>query len=158
MKNKIIFAICALACNFAIGATASNTFTAGASLSSSCQIDTKDIVYGDLPFVTAGPARHKTTSDMTVRCTSGTGFTITLSSNTSWQLKGGKSENNDTLSFVVYLPEKPGYVWNEANGYAHTGTGAIQTIPMMGQIVMPVANKFVTPDNYSSTITANLSY
>lgn len=66
----------------------------------------------------------------------------------------------DSVGYFIQVPNNPGQVWNTGNyTYSSTGTGASQTIPVVGTLVPAQSgSKYPTPDAYSDTVTAVVNF
>ena len=72
-------------------------------------------------------------------------------------MKGGVK--GDTVAYTVFIPGDSSKVWNSGkNSYSSTGTGSHETISLNAQIVPAQSSAFPTPDFYSDTIVATISY
>lgn len=69
-------------------------------------------------------------------------------------LKGAVS--GDTISYKITLPGDDTKIWNRGNyNYTTTGTGTTQSIPVKATLT---TTAFPTPDNYSDTVIATVTY
>lgn len=68
--------------------------------------------------------------------------------------------NGDNIAYSIQVPNNPGQVWNSGvNNYTSTGTGASQTIPVVGTLVPGQSGStYPTPDSYMDTVTATVSF
>jgi spore coat protein U-like protein len=66
----------------------------------------------------------------------------------------------DSVAYSIQVPGNPGQVWNTGeNNYTSTGTGASQTIPVVGTLVPSQSSgNYPTPDYYLDTVTATVSF
>lgn len=66
----------------------------------------------------------------------------------------------DTIGYSIQVPGNPGQVWNTGNSvYSSTGTGATQTIPVVGTLVPAQSGStYPTPDMYMDTVTATVNF
>lgn len=69
-------------------------------------------------------------------------------------LKGMVS--GDTISYKITVPGNDAQIWTRGNyNYTTTGTGAIQSIPVKATLT---TSAYPTPDNYSDTVIATVSF
>lgn len=67
--------------------------------------------------------------------------------------------SGDTVAYSIAVPGNPGQVWNAgAYSYTSTGTGATQSIPVIGTLVPSQTGAYPTPDYYMDTVTATVSF
>lgn len=66
----------------------------------------------------------------------------------------------DNIAYFIQVPGQPGEVWNTGNyNYASTGTGAAQSLPIVGTLVPGQSGSlYPTPDSYADTVTATVSF
>jgi spore coat protein U-like protein len=66
----------------------------------------------------------------------------------------------DNIGYSIQVPNNPGQIWNAGNAaYRSTGTGASQTIPVVGTLVPAQSgSSYPTPDAYMDTVTATVSF
>ena len=64
--------------------------------------------------------------------------------------------SGDTISYKITVPGNDSQVWNAGNyTYSNTGTGASQTFPIRA---VATTSNYPTPDSYSDTVTATVSF
>lgn len=70
------------------------------------------------------------------------------------------SASGDNVAYSIQVPDQPTKVWNAGNSsYTATGTGASQTLPVVGTIVPNQSgSNYPTPDTYSDTVVATVSF
>lgn len=68
--------------------------------------------------------------------------------------------SGDSIAYSIQVPNNPSQVWNTGNySYSSTGTGSNQSISIIANLVpSQTTNQFPTPDNYSDTVTATITY
>lgn len=68
--------------------------------------------------------------------------------------------SGDTIGYSIQVPGNPAQVWNAGNSsYAGTGSGATQTLPVVGKLVPAQSSStYPTPDAYMDTVTATVSF
>lgn len=68
--------------------------------------------------------------------------------------------NGDNIGYSIQVPGNPGQIWNAGNAsYSSTGTGASQTIPVVGTLVPAQSGSaYPTPDSYMDTVTATVNF
>jgi spore coat protein U-like protein len=70
------------------------------------------------------------------------------------------SAKGDNVAYSIQVPGQPGQIWNAGNyTYSSTGTGASQTIPVVGTLVPGQSgSSYPTPDTYMDTVTATVNF
>jgi spore coat protein U-like protein len=70
------------------------------------------------------------------------------------------SAKGDNVAYSIQVPGQPGQIWNAGNyTYNSTGTGASQTIPVVGTLVPGQSgSSYPTPDTYMDTVTATVNF
>jgi spore coat protein U-like protein len=66
----------------------------------------------------------------------------------------------DNVAYSIQVPNQPSQIWNAGeSSYSATGTGATQTIPVVGTIVPSQSgSSYPTPDMYMDTVTATVGF
>lgn len=66
----------------------------------------------------------------------------------------------DNIAYSIQVPNQPAQIWNAGeSSYSATGTGASQTIPVVGTIVPSQSgSNYPTPDTYLDTVTATINF
>jgi spore coat protein U-like protein len=68
--------------------------------------------------------------------------------------------SGDNIAYSIQVPNNPGQVWNAGNSsYSSTGTGATQSIPVVGTIIPAQSGgNYPTPDTYMDTVTTLINF
>lgn len=67
--------------------------------------------------------------------------------------------SGDSVAYSIAVPNNPGQIWNAGeSSYSSTGTGASQTIPVVGTLVPSQSGSYPTPDTYMDTVTATVNF
>jgi spore coat protein U-like protein len=67
--------------------------------------------------------------------------------------------SGDSVAYSIAVPNNPGQIWNAGeSSYSSTGTGAAQTIPVVGTLVPSQSGSYPTPDTYMDTVTATVNF
>jgi spore coat protein U-like protein len=118
-------------------------------------------LYWVCTYIASGPngqTADTTSISATGQCPS-TYQSYTFSSSYAYGKMGGVI-SGDNVAYSIQVPNSPGKIWNTGNSsYSSTGTGASQTIPVAGTLVpSQTTNKFPTPDTYTDTVSATVSF
>lgn len=157
MKNLIKTALFASSLLLIVGQTnaatkAENaTFQVKIEVVSTCAISATDIDFGQ---VNSGITATDKTGNLNVTCTSQTPYSIGLSNS------GKMTHTTDTSSIIAYKLFKASSddiaEWdNDKNLYSATGSGTIQTIPVVAKLS---GSTNVRAGNYADTVTATVTY
>lgn len=71
-------------------------------------------------------------------------------------MKGGSK--GDTVAYKIKHPTDNSKDWNATNGYVGSGTGIMQNIPVVAELVPAKTTAFPAPDTYTDTVTAYLNF
>ncbi|MDB5986023.1 MAG: pilus biosis protein [Nevskia sp.] len=139
------------------------TFNVTLSVSSDCSISATDLAFGvaDSTLATA-PINHNT--NLTVTCTTGTGYTLSLDAGSvgtstiaARQMAGVTATNK--VRYQLYTNSPGGTVWGDGTGGSGTvpgtGNGSAQSITIYGQVP---AQTIPPVDSYSSVETATITF
>lgn len=167
MKKILIYLITSLCLSqSALALSVSNTTKATASLISTCKMNALPVNFGD---ITAQSTSDTTilatgTGTLQVLCSKSVGYSIALNlglGGSSRIMRG--SVSNQTIGYGIcstpnLLADKSncaaGTTWFNGNVVSGTGTGSQQDISVYGFVY----KGFYTPDTYSDTVTATISY
>lgn len=161
---KIALVVAALAAASSAGAaTATATFTVTAAVAANCLATATGMAFGTyLP----GNGAINQTSTVSVRCTSGTAYTVGLTPG----LFGGATVTtrrmaNGVLPLAYSLYRDPARTLNwgvtagtDTMAGAGAGLATIQNFTVYGQVPDSVANQGATVGAYTDTITVNVVY
>jgi spore coat protein U-like protein len=140
------------------------SFTVSASVGKNCVISAANLALGE--FV--GDNNLTAQSDITVRCTAGTAFTVALNSGGTGSFAGRRmvGPGGDFLVYNLYTNDTYAAVWGDATAgtsvVADIGEGmavgnAID-LPVYGRLLAADNSGPVTNGNYSDTIVATITY
>jgi spore coat protein U-like protein len=137
--------------------TKTTTFPVEAMVVASCTISAAPLAFG-----TYSGAVNNSTSTISVTCTKSTAFNVGLNAGTA---SGATVTNRSMtgpdsalLDYSLYSNSGHSANWGNtigSNTVAGTGSGALQSLPVYGQIP---AGQYPVPGNYSDTITATITY
>ena len=145
-------------------ATKTATINVSASVAKNCIISAENLALGTFD----GTNNLNTDGDITVRCTSGTGYTVQLSTGTSGSYTNRTllGPSSSTLIYNLYTTNAYGTIWgNNTGGSGHiTGTGA--GMGTTNDVTHTVYARLLAADNggpveagaYTDTITATIIY
>ena len=137
------------------------TFNVSLTVIADCTIGANALDFGDAQGVLTTALSVNTTLNVT--CTNTTPYNLGLSAGTGTGSSGttrymsGTGGNTGTVQFYLYQTAGA-TIWGNTQGTdtkSGTGTGALQTITVYGQV--PVQNT-PAPDTYKSTITATVYF
>jgi spore coat protein U-like protein len=146
----------------ALAGTATGNFQATAILAATCQTFATNINFSG--FYPAANGNATATGTVTVICTNGSPYTLSLNSGASGNfgsrtMKGQTSGNTDLLNYNIYTTSGYTNVFGDGTGgtsqLSGTGNGTSQFYTMYATSPL---NQYITPDNYLDTLTVTLSY
>jgi spore coat protein U-like protein len=143
-------------------ATKSTTFQVTANVLENCTITAGDLDFGNLTIDTDATAQ----STITVRCTSGTDYTVNLSSGGSGNVLDREMSGAGavTVHYNLFTDLTHLQIWGDGQGgtFNNGGLGAgmanAQSLTVYGQLPANLNAGQVEADNYSDTITATIVY
>lgn len=150
----------------AYAANISTISQATATLNSSCRLSATGIDFGNLTPSGASSTQITSTGHLFVTCTTNTAYSIAQDLGVNGNISIGRrmkgSANGDYYGYVICKSSttaangncNSGQFWYNSNIYSGVGSGSEQDIPVYG-FATPT---YLSPDNYSDTITATLSF
>ncbi len=142
----------------ASAAVSTGQFTVTATVAPSCIISGANLVFGAYDATAAAALTGSTT--LSVTCTRGTGYTVTLASANAWTMTNAA---NPALSYQLYSNAGRTTVWNATTGV--TGTAPTPRAPVAltvygaippNQDVVP--GTAAAPLTYTDTVTATVTF
>lgn len=141
------------------GTLTANTH-ATATIGKTCTISMGTVAFGNLP---PGTANVTTSGTLSMMCNKNVSYSAVLTYSppdytaSQAQMRGSKS--SDTINYDLVNPQTGGLMGgvNGVNDYIRgTGNGLVQTYTIGAKIIGNVP--YVTPDNYSDTVTFTMSF
>ena len=170
MKSRLASAIGAVALVAVSGTsgavTTTSNFNVTATVVKNCLVSSGDIAFG---AYTPASGALTGSSTVAVRCSSGTGFTVALSTGQegSYAPRKLKDASNNKLEYNLYTTNAYTTVWGDATAGTSTqsGTGAgmgaaqAQNLTVYGQLPDNANNQLAPPSvSYSDNITVTVTY
>ncbi len=150
----LTFGLCAVA----FAETDTDDFTVSATVTDACTVTAEDLSFGDYdPFAVSA---HDATTSITVRCTFGTGWELSLSEgvSASYAERTMMFETNP-MAYNLFIDAERLSVWGDGEGNAtvsDTGDGDFQVSTVYGRI--PAGQTSLPAGAYQDTITATVTY
>jgi len=144
-------------------ATKTASFTVSATVGKNCVISASDLSLGE--FV--GDNDLTQTSDIDIRCTAGTAYTISLNAGGSADYTARTMTNGtDNLVYNLYTSNLYAAVWGDDTGDTDVITGNGAGMGLANEITHTVYGRVLAADNdgpvsagaYSDTIIATITY
>jgi len=140
-------------------ATKSTTFQVSANVSENCVINASPLNFGDFD----GTNDRFVNSNIAVRCTSGTTFTVALDDGltgnfTNRRLTGA---GPDPLLYNLYTDAGLSSVWNDSSNLGTVtggGMGTPVTLTVYGELLASLNQGQIDGGAYTDTITATIVY
>lgn len=145
----------------AFAGSATANFQVSATVAASCLVSATNVAFGTITPAATGTATA--TGTITSTCTKTTPYNLEISAGNSNSvaartMAGATGGNTNTLAYNVYTSNTYATPWGVTvgtNTVALTGTGVAQTSTVYGQLSL---NQYLTPDNYSDSLTVTLAY
>jgi spore coat protein U-like protein len=145
-------------------ATKTASFTVSASVGKNCVISAGNLALGE--FV--GDNDLTAQSDISVRCTTGTGFSIALNAGNTGSFTGRRmvGPGGDFLVYNLYTADTYGAVWGDDSGTTDVVGGTGAGMALANELTRTVYGRLLAVDNqngveagaYSDTIVATITY
>jgi spore coat protein U-like protein len=156
MRRTLFAALAALALAplAARAATATATFQVTATVQNSCTLSAPATVsFGSWDMAAA----KSVTGVLTVACTKGASYAMTLASANGWTLNGSGA---DKLTYVIYQPDAAGAgatttQWDATHAYSYVSASRAAKGLTLTATVQPGD---VAAGNYSDTVTATINF
>ncbi len=136
-----------------------NAFTVSADVQSSCEVDAASLDFGAIPPVLSAPVDRE--ADLTVRCTSSTGYAIRLDNGSGAGATGPTdrrmSSGPSSISYGLYQNSARTAPWGNdpGNDVGGTGAGNDQTYTVYGRIH---AGQTLQAGIYSDAVVVTVEY
>lgn len=167
MKNLLKISALVMALGFGSSAMAVNVngnFQSNAVISSSCLLSASAVAFGAFtPTATATTLSANGTVSAT--CSNGVPYALSLDGGTKGtiatrKMGGANVANADLLIYNIYTTTAKTTIFGDGTTGSgskinSTGTGSAQAITVYGGLL---TNQYVTPDNYSDTLTVTMTY
>ncbi len=158
MKSSVLaLSVCALVCSshFCYAANQNSAqFNIKITIKETCNIssDTSDVDFGN---VNRSSSDVSAQGNLTVTCTSGTPYNITLKSN---RVMSNTTTSGLSIPYTLYQDSTQSVIWSAdtSSAYTNTGTGATQQISVWGKVLSQNTN--IPAGSYADTVTAVVNY
>lgn len=144
----------------ASAATTTTTFEVSSYVSAACTLSAAALAFGG--YDPASSTAKDGASSLTVTCTTGTGYTVSLDEGIGSGATIAQRKMNDggtnNMNYALYSDAGRSTLWGETIGVdtvAGTGSGAAQTLNVYGRIP---ALQALPAGTYTDTITVTLTY
>lgn len=163
IRTLIATGLLAMAATPAMAGTATDTFEVKLKVTAACSVTAHDLDFGT--HASAATANVDVNSDIVVKCTKNTPYTVALSAGTTAgntvdarKMAAQTASNTDTVPYALYSDAGRTNNWGEVGSGAvgGTGTGADQTLTVYGRVLAADLN--VTADDYKDVVTATVTY
>ena len=143
-------------------ATKTDGFVVSATVTKNCVISAADLDLGTFD----GTNDLTVNSDIDIRCTSGTAYTVDLSTGLSGNYTNRTLVNGtDTLVYNLYTTSGYATVWGDNTGGSGrpaagsgAGMGTVQTLTVYGRLLASQNTGPIPANTYADNITATITY
>jgi spore coat protein U-like protein len=152
MKRIVLAAAAALMTLTASRASAADTalLTVTANVAQVCNVEAAALSFGSYDPLSASPTDGA--AAVTVTCTNGTPWSLTLSANSGSMTGPGAS----SLSYALYSDAARGTDFPTAGGAAMIGDGTAQTVQVYGRV--PAGQNLVLAGLHTGSVTMTVNY
>ncbi len=154
-------ALLALTASAANAATTTTTFTASATISSSCTVTATNLAFGT--YSATATTALTGTSTINVYCTSGTSYTVALNVGTGGGTFTTRSMANgaNLMSYNMFTAANQAVIWGDGTASTSTvggtGAGLLTSSPSTVYGNIPIGQDLPS-GTYTSTITVTVNY
>lgn len=162
MQLKLLAALLLLGTSAAHAATATGNLSVTATVSGTCTLTTAPVAFG--AYDPASGTDDTATGTVTVTCTNGTTYTVSLDAGANESTPGDFTTRRMIAGAGEFLPyqlyQESGHttVWGDTGGNiltGQTGNGTAQALSVYGVIT---AGQYVPPGSYTDTVLVTVTY
>lgn len=146
-----VASLAATATNAANGLSDTTSFQVKLNITESCEFEDKtDINFDTLPRSLG--AKNQATSNLSVNCTLGTPYTISLAGSGQMKNQAGSAS---VVPYSLYQDANYQTAWDKQSLLSKTGTGRVESHTVYAQLS---GNTNVEAGDYADTVTATVNY
>lgn len=162
IQSKLLATLLVLSAGTTHAATAIGNLSVTATVSGTCTLTTSPVAFGT--YDPAAGTDDTATGTVTVTCTSGTGYTVSLDAGANETTPGDittrrmLANTSDFLPYQLYQESGHTTAWGDTGGAiltGQTGNGSAQAIDVHGVIVK---NQYVAAGSYVDTVVVTVTY
>lgn len=162
-QSALLAALISVLAAPAMADTKTAGFDVKLNVKKACLISASELNFGDHDFNET--ANIDVDSTITVKCTRGTSYSVTLNAGTTpsntetaRKMKGTTGGNADLVPYALFSDSNRTTNWGTAAGMPASalGNNANQTLTVYGRVLPSALN--VQPDAYIDTVTATVTY
>ncbi len=159
MKHQSIFKplliATAIACSgHAIAQSKTANFDVSVQVMSTCAISASNMTFSSI--TTGTSSNTDATSSLTVNCSQGTPYTISLGNGANYSNIRRMAWGSGHVEYALYQDSSRSQEWINQNTKSGTGSGADQTINVFGRISS--GQNITNTGSYGDTVIATISY
>jgi len=135
-------------------ASNSANFDVGIQVNATCAISASNMTFSSI--TTGTTSNTDATSTLTVNCSNGTPYTISLGNGNNYS--GGRRMTNGTanINYYLYSDSSRSTLWTQTATQTGTGNGSDQSLTIYGRI--PSGQSVPYVGAYSDTVIATITY
>lgn len=159
-RFRLLAALLIFGANAAIAATTTTNLSVTATISATCSVTTGTVAFGTYDPTSGSP--DDATGTVTVTCTNGTGYSITLGDGlyySSGRRMRSSAVTYEYLTYELYQEAGRTTLWGDGTHGtvmgSLTGNGSAQAYTVYGR--MPI-NQYSKPDSYADTVLVTVTY
>ena len=159
MKHPFLFKPLLLAAAIASSSSAfaqskTANFDVSIQVLSTCAISASNMTFSSI--TTGTTSNTDATSSLTVNCSQGTPYTISLGNGANYSNIRRMAWGGSHVEYALYQDSSRSQEWANQNPKAGTGSGADQTITVFGRI--PSGQNVTNTGSYGDTVIATITY
>lgn len=162
IQSKLLAILLALCAGTTHAATATGNLSVTATVSGTCTLTTTAVAFG--AYDPASGTDDTATGAVTVTCTSGTDYTVSLDAGANettpddFTTRRMKANTSDYLPYQLYQDAAHTTAWGDTGGAILTGqsgNGSAQAIDVYGVVLK---NQYVAAGSYVDTVLVTVTY
>ncbi|MBU3719487.1 MAG: spore coat protein U domain-containing protein [Burkholderiaceae bacterium] len=147
-------AIAALSIHPAQAATGSTNFDVSIQVNATCAISASNMAFGSI--TTGTTSNSDATSTLTVNCSNGTPYTISLGNGANFSNVRRMAWGGSYIEYSLFQDNSRTTQWSLTQTKSGTGNGADQSITVYGRV--PSGQVITNTGSYGDTVVATITY
>jgi len=154
IRNAVVMGAALLTTLPALADSNSSSFDVTVQVLASCSISSSNMTFSSI--TTGTTSNSDATSSLTVNCSSGTPYTISLGNGSNYMNVRRMAWGGSYLNYLLYQDSARTTEWNGTITKAATGSGSDQLYTIYGRI--PSGQNLTNTGSYGDTVIATVTY
>ena len=135
-------------------ASNSTNFDVSIQVNATCAISASNMTFSSI--TTGTTSNNDATSTLTVNCSNGTPYTISLGNGNNYSAGRRMASGASYINYYLYSDSSRSTQWNTTATRSGTGTGSDQSLTVYGRV--PSGQSVTNTGAYADTIVATITY